>query len=947
MRAENIPGNRLVANSLLPSGTNMTIGTHYDSVNNRIFIFNYNSNNNHGIYIFNTLTEAFQRVLQSNTGTDGDVLGFTPSPITSTNIIYGDPNDGDILYFIDTLSRPTKLNVNRYLSGTYTTVYRSFIDVAKMPPSSPIKAAYGADTTVATNNLNNGLYQFIYRFVYDDNDKSVWSTGSDVPLPYMPNNDGSIANAKYLNNYISLWFPTGDVNVKAIELGFRETRDGATSDYMLITSLVKSSLSIGSNDVYNYNFYKSGVYTFLDKVEQILLFDYVPTKANTQELLNGETLIYGGITEGYDNTAINASVSQAYGDIFTSRNGLLFGAEQIATNAIKIFIDGTIGSTTGTLAGLIGSDFTVFYTNIGGANDSVQFTPTTELISDTLNGLKASATGKGFTALVNGNTLTITKSNIALGPVANHFDYTGMANKNFEVFGSLYTNSNYQYGIVYYDQNGKTNGVNTSASLKLNTNSNGLYPSPEIEVFSYRDFTINNTPPSWAKYYQIVRTNNLSYGDKALYWVTSGSFSDKDVSVNLQYAYLRIDNIYDYNLSIKATEGVVGYDFSAGDRVKFIKRYNSGGAVAQDLAYFNYDYAILSVETNPVMNGITKDGAYLKIAYPTNDIGSNIFFDGSADSQNYEIFIYNPAQTTSATDQTYFEIGQKFSIINGYHSGYQTQTSSQPAKVRFTDWDVYYRTRRVNITPAYQIQGLGSSGSGYSGYVDPYVTLNVGDANSVVTTPSNYSIGYSVKQIAGLAVGSYPKFSDAYYNYYNKSGVDYNVRFKTSFEAWLTGSSGQSALRMYVKVYNASVATYVQILNAQSLNIVNSTTSPVVTINLDAIVKVPSGYKASLIFTNDTPNGNLIHISACTWEITPLNTISISVDDPSFSDVYKLEKNPTSRPLVVDINAKQTYYSTMVRYSQAYQLGTNINGTNRFYYLDYDTYDKNTETSSE
>ena len=940
MRAENLPGNRLVSNSLLPSGTNMTIGTHYDSVNNRIIIFNYNSNSNHGIYIFNTLLGTFQRILQSGTGTDGDILGFTATPITSINIIYGDPNDGDILYFVDTLGRPTKLNINRFLAGTYTTVYRSFIDVAKMPPSNPIKAAYGADTTVNNNNLNNGLYQFIYRFVYDDNEKSVWSTGSELPLPYLPNNDGSIANAKYLNNYISLWFPTGDVNVKSIELAFRETRDGATSDYMLITSLSKSSLSIGSNDVYNYNFYKSGVYTFVDKVEQILLFDYVPLKANTQELLNGETLIYGGITEGYNNTAVTASVTQTYGDMYTSRNGLLFGAEQISTNTIKIFIDGTVGSTTGTLAALVGSSFQVFYTNIGGANDSVSYYATTESISDTLNGLRTAAISKGFTGTISGNTLTIVKSNIAIGPVQNEYDYTGMANKDFDVFGTLYTNANYQYGIVYYDQNGKTNGVNTVSTLKLNTNYSGLYPNPETEVFSYRDFTITSVPPSWAKYYQIVRTNNLSYGDKALYWVSSGAFSDKDVSVNQKYAYLRIDNIYDYNLSIKATEGVVGYDFSAGDRVKFIKRYNSSGAVAIDLSYYNYDYPVLSVETNPVMNGIAKDGAYLKIAYPTSDIGANLFFDGTGDSQNFEIFIYNPAQTVSATEQTYFEIGQKLPIISGYHSGYQTQTASQPAKVRFTDWDVYYRLRKINVTPAYQIQGQGSSGSGYSGYVDPYVTLNIGDAASVVTSPVNYSIGYSVKQIAGLAVGSYPKFSDAYYNYYNKSGVDYNVRFQTSFEAWLTGSSGQSALRMYVKLYNASVATSVQILNAQSLNIINSTTSPTVTINIDAVVKVPAGYKASLIFTNDTPNGNLIHISACTMNITPLNTINIYADDPSFSDVYKIEKNSTSRPLVVDVNAKQTYYSTMVRYSQAFQLGTSINGTNRFYYLDYDNYDR-------
>ena len=42
MKAENLPGTRLVTNSL-PTGTNQTIGTFYDSVNNRIFYSSSNS----------------------------------------------------------------------------------------------------------------------------------------------------------------------------------------------------------------------------------------------------------------------------------------------------------------------------------------------------------------------------------------------------------------------------------------------------------------------------------------------------------------------------------------------------------------------------------------------------------------------------------------------------------------------------------------------------------------------------------------------------------------------------------------------------------------------------------------------------------------------------------------------------------------------------------------
>jgi len=951
MKAENLPGTRLVSNTL-PSGTNQTIGTHYDSLNNRIFYFNYNSNGTHGIYIYNTQAGTFQTLIQSGTNTVGDVLGFTTSPITSINIIYGDTNtDGNILYFIDSIGRPTKINIERYLAGTYTSIQRSYLDVAKIPPSSPIKAAYGADTTTNTNNLNNGLFQFIYRYVYDDNEKSVWSTGSEVPLPFMPNNDGSITNAKYLSNYIALYFPTGDVNVKKIEIAFRETRDGATSDYSLITSLVKSDLSINSNDVYNYNFYKNSVYTYVDKVEQILLFDYVPQKANAQELLNGSTLIYGGITEGYANVPLNATIAQnaSSGSLFTCRNGLLFGAEQIASNTIKIFVDGTIGSSAGTLASIYDSAgggvvFNVNATDSSNTNLSFTYTATSNTTSALLSGLASAASAKGFSTSISGNFLTITKTGALLNSTQCQYNFVSLTNNNWEVIYSLYSNAAYQYGIVYYDANGKTNGVNTISALKLGTNKSNLFPDPLNQaLYSYRQLTITNTPPSWAAYYQIVRTNNLTYGDKALYWVSSGAFSDKDVSVNQKYAYIRIDNIYDYNLSIKATEGVIGYTFAQGDRVKFIKRYSSTGAVGQDVSASNFDYPIISLEENPVMTGVVKEGSYLKIAYPTSDIGSGIAFDGTPDYQNYEIFIYNPALTTSANEQTYFEFGQKYPVVNGYHSGnYQNQTSSQSAILYFSDGDVFYRNRNVLVTPPKLI-----TAQGIDQYAVQYATPKIGDSSQDVTT-TNYIIGHSTNQtVSSLVYNQFPSSADAYYNYSNLSAVDYNVRFKFSFTAFNNdinaGKTG--SLSIYVKVYasNGSATNYslTKILNPVVIPQPQSNSNPYVNvdINVDAIVKVPAGCRASLIFTNDYTS-NALHVAPFNIEITPLNNINIVVDDPSFSDVFNLQTNSNSRPLVVDINAKQAYYSTLVRYSQAYQQGTSINGTNRFYYLDSDTYDK-------
>src|SRR5580693_1964961 len=107
MRFESIVGTNLFANSFLPgTGTNMTIGVHYDAVNQRVFFFNFNSAGNNGIYIYYTLTKTFVRLIQSGINTQGDVLGFTAAGrISSIDIIYGDGISGDLLFFIDSQSQ--------------------------------------------------------------------------------------------------------------------------------------------------------------------------------------------------------------------------------------------------------------------------------------------------------------------------------------------------------------------------------------------------------------------------------------------------------------------------------------------------------------------------------------------------------------------------------------------------------------------------------------------------------------------------------------------------------------------------------------------------------------------------------------------------------------------------------------------------------------------------
>jgi hypothetical protein len=67
---------------------------------------------------------------------------------------------------------------------------------------------------------------------------------------------------------------------------------------------------------------------------------------------------------------------------------------------------------------------------------------------------------------------------------------------------------------------------------------------------------------------------------------------------------------------------------------------------------------------------------------------------------------------------------------------------------------------------------------------------------------------------------------------------------------------------------------------------------------------------------------------------------SFNVMDSNVVDFYiSAVSSIDGRPSVIDINARQQYYSTLIRFGQAYQANTNINGLNRFYGKNFDEYD--------
>lgn len=974
--AQSIPGNRLIANTL-PAGTNSCIGHYYDQLNNRIFYFNYNSNNNHGIYIYNTVAKTVSSLFVSGTDSVGDVLNFTlTEPITSINIIYEDAyvNDsgGNVLYWVDSLGRPSKINIDRKIAGIYVSYERSFLDVAKAPPTMPIKCAYENDNNVTSNNLRNALFQFIYRWVYDDGEKSVWSTGSEVQLPLFSQSQDVSADQKK-NSRINLYFSTGDRTVRKIELAVRRATDGVVSDYALITSVNKSEVGLNPNNtVYNYLFYNNSSLTPLDVAEQTLLQDYVPRVAKAQELLNGNTLVYGGIREGYDAIIDSTSAFTTNSTTeFNKINGLLFFASQNGVSSygnstdIRIILTGA-GVNDGsnvptTVVSANGATFRIKLMDSAGVEYPITYTSATDNINTILTGIASLAAGYGFTTNIVGNQLVIglvgSENWLQSSYATTTYSATAFSSTfKTNVLHAHLNSADYKYGIVYYDSKGRTNGVVKSDGLKVTTVRDG-----SGNTIPYVDIAITSTPPDWAYYYHIVRTDNLTYS-KNLQWVTNRAFYNPVIyansPTNSRIVYLGISNMSQYNEEIQATSGYIGYDYSPGDRVRFLEKISLNGAITTYNTGAEKDFEIIGLEANPNINGYVAVGNYIKIKYPSSftDVTFEFFKPTDTgvvipttqlaeDFQNYKIQIYNTKQ--SSGNETYFEVGEQYAIgkpttANRYHVGqYQSQKTAQAAGVRLASADNFFRYRNVPIGANYQFSAGPYTQNDGSGFAAQFSTIVINVWNSVNTPYTIDATAYEIKSqvlpasTCSLIDVQYPNSVTPDCLFRNKSAAAMTVRVRGVLKASTITAKPQYIV-MHAKVVDAGGAIVTTVLPRGTI----STTNEEYEFPFDAKIDVRAGAKLFLMTECSPTASNSLLVGAFGLQVSVLRNAEIKTIEPSFSDVIRLELNNDSRPLIFDENAKNAFYPTLVRYSLPRNVGTLINQTNRFFPANMDEYDR-------
>jgi hypothetical protein len=955
----NILGNTLISYSL-PSGVSKVIGFYGDKVRNRAYYFIWNSDGYHTIAYYELNTQSIVTVLQSKTDSNGvDILNFDPSyKVLSVNIYYRDL-EGDLIFFNDGYNPPRTLNVNNIYGTDWIADY---LLVAKAPPVMPPQVTYENDTTITINNLRNKLFQFCYRYVYDNNEKSVWSSKSIVPLPQQPTltlttdvspNPPTLADT--YNSRIALNFSTGGPDVKAIEVSFRETLSSGTSDWYLIRSFDKAALIIGDDDIHYFRFYNDAIYTQIDVLESDQLQDWVPQRANAAELANGNVLLYAGILEGYDKTAVDleATTYSTATSYYYDQCGISFfasvnGNDSGSGTTMDIYLYGTgANGIDGNVTELDNAAGT-YYINSFSSNGTDLSTSyattgvtTNYLVSDILTGISAAMVLEGYTqvSLVGNHLVMSFSAGFVLTSTA-FATIPALDNDNTR-FANVW-NGGYQYGIQYFDAQGRTIGTQTSPKAVINTPSRVL-----ADDFPLVNLSILNTPPLYASYYQIVRSNNTTY-NKRLCWVSESAYTSLPSGVdNTKFIYIGINNIQDYNDRISSTQNVVSYNYTEGDRIKFIRRYDVAGT-AQDITS-QYDYEIVGTvstidyTTTADNNTHTAVGNFLKLRYPTTDIDATFQFPGTADFQHYEILLYNYTNNAATNQRFYYEFGKQYGIGDAglptrYHFGL-TKLPNGGTTLAINNGDLFYRLRAVPyndnynyISTVFDIEAIGPGADGTETF-------------PITVTPTIDNAAYKIQTQPGAVInlnpGFFPVWTDTGYFFYNKSTtLQQPVSIKGTFQMASDGASQFSVYALICTNLVPLTAKYTVSLLPIEINDIKQNVDTTFTIDKQFVV--PQTGKVYIVAKsiNDSVGNNKIIIQPMNFDFQILKGSTIEIIESSFNDTYNLITNSNGRPSVIDENARHTYFPTLIRFGQAYQSNTNLNATNRFIYEDFDEYDR-------
>lgn len=233
-----------------PAGDNKVIGVTVNEKDGSLVFFMYNSNGDHGIYRYRPLSGSslpgespVKNLIQWNG------LGFTSDMWIKGAII------DDLLYWVDNKKiKPQRmLNIKRAIDDDFynalSPIYEESISVLKVPPKHRAAVTKLHDSGIQSDKVSGKNFQFAYRYIYLDNEKSVFSPVSEIAPAYIVS--GAISQLANIPNKIQFTVEVQDEvleSVKSIEVAFREGNYGEYKIFKTIDNPSSSNVIIFKND---------------------------------------------------------------------------------------------------------------------------------------------------------------------------------------------------------------------------------------------------------------------------------------------------------------------------------------------------------------------------------------------------------------------------------------------------------------------------------------------------------------------------------------------------------------------------------------------------------------------------------------------------------------------------------------------------------------------------
>lgn len=712
----NIVGNRLFNYSDKPAGTNKFIGGIANTLRNTIVSCFYNSNSHHYIVEYNLDTLTATRIFESFVDSDTDILGFTiTGKITGMNIYNRD--EGDLLFFIDSLGRPTYMDIALFKTQTYNPVSRDIIDVCLLPPLLPITGAFGNDVTRIANNFFKKTTRYRYRWIYDDFGKSAYSTISEAILPI------NILNPVYTNittnnNVINLTLNSGGKNVKEIELDVSISEASNQFErFRKVKVINKTDESIADDTTFTVSFYNESTYPFISDDESLLLYDNIPDECQAQDFPNGNVVAYGNITEGLSRE-LDPNVVITINTVAAGNGGAIGTLNGIET----VVIDNSSVQVFNIAFGGVPAVGTTVVVRVQRVSDSAIFTAASitttagQTATDVAAAINASfnSLGQVFASSVTGGTSVTVVANFTFAPKRIFFSLTitpPTASTSANSIATWPWSTGRNVGISYYTKKGKTKGILYNARIDFPAYAEN---GSQVPLLPYINIKIYHVPPIWAHSYQIDFTKDPT---QFLF------FECIDVNTTESaYLYFDITNLSLNQKKNPTTAEVISWTFQDGDRMRLIRRMSDGAIPGA-----SFDTSIDGIVSDPVINNVTQTGkTFVKIKRQA-PFGVPPFDANFFTSKFFVIQLYRPGQQPpNGLNATYYECGIQFNILDPEtnirrHGGSVTDQSSDytiPAEMNIYKGDSYFRSRSIVLSES----GVGVFNIQDRNFVDFYLS---------------------------------------------------------------------------------------------------------------------------------------------------------------------------------------------------------------------------------